>query len=121
MHDGRPSPDIWGNIITCVEIADGIHCIVGSKKKGLEMPKEVAEEILPESVTSQATVDGDSLCITDPVSNAIAADALVAEELVTDPKKLSVLDSLRQLDEPEAFTGFESPITDIELDGLELE
>ena len=24
MRDGRPNPDIWGNIITCGEIAVGI-------------------------------------------------------------------------------------------------
>ena len=50
MRDGRPNPDIWGNIITCGEIAVGIYEIVGSKKRGLEIPKAVAEEILPESV-----------------------------------------------------------------------
>ena len=50
MRDGRPNPDIWGNIITCGEIAVGIYEIVGTKKRGLEVPKAVAEEILPESV-----------------------------------------------------------------------
>lgn len=50
MHDGRPNPNIWGNIITCIEIAEGIYSIVGSRKKGLELPKELAEEVLPEAV-----------------------------------------------------------------------
>ena len=50
MRDGRPNPDIWGNIITCGEIAVGIYEIVGTKKRGLEVPKALAEEILPESV-----------------------------------------------------------------------
>ena len=36
MRDGRPNPDIWGNIITCGEIAVGIYEIVGTKKRGLE-------------------------------------------------------------------------------------
>ena len=121
MRDGRPNTDIWGNIITCVEIANGIYCIIGSKKKGLEMPKEIAQEILPDSVITQATEDNGSVCTTDPVSNAITADALISEEIVTDPKQISLLSSLQQLDDPETFTGFESPITDIELDGLELE
>ena len=53
MRDGRPNPDIWGNIITCGEIAVGIYEIVGTKKRGLEIPKAVAEEILPESVMEQ--------------------------------------------------------------------
>ena len=39
MRDGRPNPDIWGNIITCGEIAVGIYEIVGTKKRGLEIPK----------------------------------------------------------------------------------
>ena len=69
MRDGRPNPDIWGNIITCGEIAVGIYEIVGTKKRGLEIPKAVAEEILPESVMEQATQDGEALCFTDS-SNA---------------------------------------------------
>ena len=36
MRDVRPNPDIWGNIITCIEIGQGIYCIVGSKNKGIE-------------------------------------------------------------------------------------
>ena len=42
MRDGRPNPDIWGNIITCGEIAVGIYEIVGTKKRGLEVPKALA-------------------------------------------------------------------------------
>ena len=76
MHDGRPNPNIWGNIITCIEIAEGIYSIVGSRKKGLELPKELAEEVLPEAVMGSAETDGDSVCFTDDVSNAIVADAL---------------------------------------------
>lgn len=120
MRDGRPNPDIWGNLITCVEIAEGIYEIVGTKK-GLEMPKAIAEEILPESVVSQATPDGEGICITDAVSNAIAADALIGQEIVTDPAALSRLDTLRQLEEPNLDTGFEPPLSDLELDGLDLE
>ena len=78
MRDGRPNPDIWGNIITCGEIAVGIYEIVGTKKRGLEVPKALAEEILPESVMEQAAQDGENLCFTDPVSNAIVAHPLLA-------------------------------------------
>ena len=28
MRDGRPNPDIWGNIITCGEIAVGILSLI---------------------------------------------------------------------------------------------
>ena len=63
MRDGRPNPDIWGNIITCGEIAVGIYEIVGTKKRGLEVPKALAEEILPESVMEQAAQDGENLCL----------------------------------------------------------
>lgn len=123
MRDGRPNPDIWGNIITCIEIGEGIYCIIGSKKKGIDMPKEVAEEILPESVVSGAAEDQDgSLCFTDEVSNAIVVDRLIEEKkLAKSERDLSVLDTFRQLDDPETFTGFEQPITDMELDSLELE
>ena len=99
MRDGRPNPDIWGNIITCGEIAVGIYEIVGTKKRGLEVPKALAEEILPESVMEQAAQDGENLCFTDPVSNAIVADALLEQELVTDPQAAARLDTIRQLDD----------------------
>ena len=108
MRDGRPNPDIWGNLITCMEIGHGIYMIVGDKKKGLELPKEVAEE-------------SNSVCFSDDVSNAVVADALLEQELITDPKALAMLESLRQLDEPEYNSGFEPPISDIDLEGLELE
>ena len=124
MRDGRPNPDIWGNIITCGEIAVGIYEIVGSKKRGLEIPTAVAEEIPPESVMEQATQDGEALCFTDPVSNAIVADALLEQELVTDPKAAARLEAIRQLDLDDVLsydTGFEPPISDVELDGLDLE
>lgn len=122
MRDGRPNPDIWGNIITCVEIGQGIYCILGTEKKGIEMPKETAEELLPESVltTGKEETDG-NVCFTDDVSNAIAVDILEKKGLVKTDKDLSALDSLRQLDVPENFAGYEPPITDIELEGLELE
>ena len=110
MRDGRPNPDIWGNIITCGEIAVGIYEIVGSKKRGLEIPKAVAEEILPESVMEQAVQDGEALCFT-----------LLEQELVTDPKAAARLEAIRQLDDVSYDTGFEPPISDLELDGLDLE
>ncbi|MBC8560767.1 hypothetical protein [Fumia xinanensis] len=121
MRDGRPNPDIWGNILTCIEIAEGIYEIVGSRKRGLELPKELAEEILPESVINGAETDGESVCFTDDVSNALVADTLLEQELITDSKEISRLEALRQLNEPEYSTGFEPPISDIELEGLELE
>ena len=121
MRDGRPNPDIWGNVLTCIEIGQGIYSIVGTKNKGLELPKAVAEEILPESVMTSAQTDGESVCFTDDISNAIVADALIEQELVTDPKALSELEALRQLDEPEFESGFEPPVSDIELESLEME
>ena len=121
MRDGRPNPDIWGNIITCIEIGQGIYCIVGSKNKGIEMPKKTAEEILPQTVVTSAAEGKDgNVCFTDNVSNAIVTDALAEKNLITANKDNSTLDCLRQTDDPEMFTGFELPISDIELDGLEI-
>lgn len=91
------------------------------KKRGLEVPKAVAEEILPESVLEQAAQDGENLCFTDPVSNAIVADALLEQELVTDPQAAARLDAIRQLDDVTYDTAFEPPVSDYELDGLDLE
>lgn len=119
MSDGRPSPNIWGNIITCGEIAVGIYEIVGENKKGLMMPKAVAEEILPETVVSQGEQDGENLCFTDELSTAIVADELIKQELVTDPAAIARLDTLRQIDALECDTGFES-VNEIDLE-FELE
>ena len=99
----------------------GIDDIVGTKKRGLEVPKALAEEILPESVMEQAAQDGENLCFTDPVSNAIVADALLEQELVTDPQAAARLDAIRQLDDVTYDTAFEPPVSDYELDGLDLE
>ena len=121
MRDGRPNPDIWGNIITCGEIAIGIYEIIGTNKRGLEVPKAVAEEILPDSVLEQAELDGENLCFTDPISSAIAADSLLEQELVTDPQAVIQLDAIRQLDDVAYDTAFEPPVSDYEMDGLDLE
>ena len=60
-------------------------------------------------------------CFTDPVSNAIVADALLEQELVTDPQAAAHLDAIRQLDDVAYDTAFEPPVSDYELDGLDLE
>jgi hypothetical protein len=118
MSDGRPDPNIWGNIITCGEIAIGIYEIIGEHKKGLMMPKAVAEEILPESVIAQAEQDGENLCFTDELSSSVVADELIKQELVTNPDAISRLDAMRQLEDVEYDTGFE-PINEIDFE-LEL-
>ena len=87
----------------------------------IKVPKAVAEEILPESVLEQAAQDGENLCFADPVSNAIVADALLEQELVTDPQAAARLDAIRQLDDVAYDTAFEPPVSDYELDGLDLE
>ena len=56
-----------------------------------------------------------------PISNAIVADALLEQELVIDPKAAAQLEAIRQLDDVSYDTGFEPPISDLELDGLDLE
>ncbi len=118
MADSRPSPNIWGNIITCGEIAIGIYEIIGERKKGVMIPKAMAEEILPESVISQAEPDGENLCFTDELSAAVAADTLIEQGIVTDPEFIAKQEDLRQLDETELDTGFES-VNEIDLE-LEL-
>lgn len=107
MHDGRPNPDVWGSLITCAEIGLGIYEIAGRRKSGLSIPKEIAEEVLPESVLTQAEPDGDDLCFTDPLATAIAADELIKQEIATDPEALSQLKRLNQLEDIELDTEFE--------------
>ena len=51
----------------------------------------------------------------------IDADALLEQELVTDPQAAARLDAIRQLDDVAYDTAFEPPVSDYELDGLDLE
>ena len=125
MRDGRPNPDIWGNIITCGEIAVGIYEIVGTKKRGLEVPKALAEEILPELEDVMDTIDKQQYVSPDVLEkhfwDMFVADALLEQELVTDPQAAARLDAIRQLDDVTYDTAFEPPVSDYELDGLDLE
>ena len=50
-----------------------------------------------------------------------AKDALLEQELVTDPQAAARLDAIRQLDDVTYDTAFEPPVSDYELDGLDLE
>lgn len=43
------------------------------------------------------------------------------QELVTDPQAAARLDAIRQLDDVAYDTAFEPPVSDYELDGLDLE
>ena len=121
MRDGRPNPDIWGNIITCGEIAVGIYEIVGTKKRGLEVPKALAEEILPESVMEQAAQDGENLCFTDPFPTPSLRTPCWNRNLLLIRRQAARLDAIRQFDDVAYDTAFEPPVSDYELDGLDLE
>ena len=112
---------IFGEISSPAGRLPWVFMRLSAQKRGLEVPKAVAEEILPESVLEQAAQDGENLCFTDPVSNAIVADALLEQELVTDPQAAARLDAIRQLDDVAYDTAFEPPVSDYELDGLDLE
>ena len=107
-------PEAGDSIVT----EEGIRMVVEKLDKNRI---EKVHVYLPESVMEQAVQDGEALCFTDPVSNAIVADALLEQELVTDPKATARLEAIRQLDDVSYDTGFEPPISDLELDGLYLE
>lgn len=92
-----------------------------AKSGGLRYPRPLRRKFCRNPSWEQAVQDGEALCFTDPVSNAIVADALLEQELVTDPKAAARLEAIRQLDDVSYDTGFEPPISDLELDGLDLE
>ncbi|TCX53631.1 hypothetical protein [Dehalobacter sp. 14DCB1] len=108
MPDSRPNANIWGNVITCGEIAIGVYEIVGEHKKGIMMPKKMAEEILSESVLEMAEKDGTNLCFTDELSASMVANELIEQGIVTDPIFIAKQEALKQLDDAEIDTGFES-------------
>ena len=108
MSDSRPNPNIWGNIITCGEIAIGIYEIVGEHKRGLMIPKKMAEEIMPKTVIDIAEKDGENLCFTDEVTTSIVADELIEQGIVNDPVFIAKQESLNQLDDAELDAGFEA-------------
>lgn len=120
MQDGRPSANIWGNIITCGEIALGIYEIVGDKNKGIMMSKADAGKILPEAVAARGEPEGENLCFTDELSTALVGDELVRQGLVTDPEFIAKQEAAKQLDSEDRDIGFE-PVNEIDLEELELE
>ena len=119
MPNSRPSANIWGNIITCGEIALDIYEIVGDKKKGIMMSKTDAEKILPEAVAARGTPEGENLCFTDELSTSLVGDELVRQRLVTDPDFIAKQEAAKRLDDAEYDTGFEA-FNEIEFE-LELE
>lgn len=108
MQDSRPNANIWGNIITSAEIAIGIYEIVGANRKGIMMPKKMAEEMLPPNVIDMAEKDGENLCFLDELSSSIVADELIEQGIVTDPEFIAKQDALKQLDDEDIDTGFET-------------
>lgn len=108
MSDGRPSANIWGNIITCGEIALGIYEIVGDRKKGIMMSKEDAEKILSEAVAARGEPEGENLCFTDELSTSLVGEELVRQGLVTDPDFIARQEAVKQLDDAEYDIGFET-------------
>jgi hypothetical protein len=108
MPDSRPNANLWGNIITCGEIAFGIYEIVGDKSKGIMMSKADAKKILPEAVAARGESEGENLCFTDELSTSLVGDELVRQGLVTDPKFIARQEALKQLDDAEYDTGFET-------------
>jgi len=108
MPESRPNANIWGNIITCGEIAFGIYEIVGDKSKGIMMSKADAEKILPEAVAARGEPEGENLCFTDELSTSLVGDELVRQGLVTDPDFIARQEALKQLDDAEYDTGFEA-------------
>jgi hypothetical protein len=120
MQDGRPSANIWGNIITCGEIALGIYEIVGDKNKGIIMSKADAGKILPEAVAARGEPEGENLCFTDELSTALVGDELVRQKLVTDPEFIIRQEAAKQLDDAERDNAYE-PLNEIDFEELELE
>ncbi|OPZ87315.1 MAG: hypothetical protein BWY74_03426 [Firmicutes bacterium ADurb.Bin419] len=108
MQDSRPNANIWGNIITCAEIAICIYEIVGANHKGIMMPKKKAEEVLPQNVIDMAEKDGENLCFVDDLSSSIVADELIEQGIVTNPQFIAKQDALKQLDDADIDTGFET-------------
>lgn len=108
MPDSRPNANLWGNIITCGEIAFGIYEIVGDKNMGIMMSKTDAEKILPEAVVARGESEGENLCFTDELSTSLVGDELVRQGLVTDPDFIARQEALKQLDDAEYDTGFET-------------
>ena len=121
MRDGRPNPDIWGNVITCVEIGQGIYCIIGRDKRGIEMPKETAEKVLNEAVlkTGNEETDG-NICFADGALSNIVADILEKNNLIKKDETAALSELLRQPENTPDFNDLELPVSDIEPDELEL-
>jgi hypothetical protein len=83
------------------------------------MSKADAEKILPEPVADMGEPEGENLCFTDDGPGAAAvSDELIRQGVVTDPEFIARQEALKQLDDMELDTGFET-VNEIDLE-LEL-
>ncbi len=121
MRDRRPNPDIWGNVITCVEIGQGIYCIIGRDKRGIEMPKETAEKVLNEAVLKTGDEEtGGSICFTDGALSNAVADVLEKNNLIKKDETADLSELLRQPENTPGFNDLELSVSDIEPEEFEL-
>lgn len=82
--DGRPNINLWGNILTCIEVGLNIYAIIGDKNKGLQMEYDKAEHNLSENVLNLGERSGENICFTDGLAADLAVKELKEQNLITD-------------------------------------
>ncbi|MBU8711126.1 hypothetical protein KM924_01295 [Brevibacillus parabrevis] len=116
MVSARPESSLWGNIITCTEIALHVYEIVAEYKSGIVIPTEQAEELLsPKAIALGNEKDG-YLHYEDEKS-MIPAYELLQKDLITAPDIKEQYGTPEQLEKegpffvPEYFGTLEEPQT----------
>lgn len=116
MASARPESSLWGNIITCTEIALHVYEIVAEYKSGIVIPTEHAEELLsPKAVALGNEKDG-YLHYEDEKS-MIPAYELLQKDLITDSDFKEKYGTPEQIEKeghffvPEYFGTLEEPQT----------
>lgn len=116
MASTRPESSLWGNIITCTEIALHVYEIVAEYKSGIVIATEQAEELLSSKAIALGNEKDGYLHYEDEKS-MIPAYELLQKDLITDSDFKEKYGTPEQLEKegpffvPEYFGTLEEPQT----------
>ncbi|MBS5913492.1 hypothetical protein P4H94_26985 [Paenibacillus macerans] len=110
----RPESSIWGNILTCAEIALHVYEIIAEGNSGVAIDADHAKELLSEKALNSGEQHGGHVYF-DDAKSVIPTYELLQKNAITDPEFKDRCGSAKQLAEegkffaPEYFGSLQAP------------
>lgn len=110
----RPESSIWGNILTCAEIALHVYEIIAERGSGIVIDADHAKELLGEEALNIGEQHGDHVYF-DDAKSVVPAYELLQNNAITDPEFKERCGSPEQLAKegkffaPEYFGSLQAP------------